>query len=917
MDLCSKYDFNLTEGKIYKNWLDSNYFDPDNYNDQNEGNFCIVMPPPNVTGHLHIGHALDITIQDLIVRFKRMLGFRVLYLPGADHAGIATQIKVEEQIKKIENLSRYDLGREKFLEKTWQWKDKYQARIISQIKKLGASCDFSRFRFTMDDEYENTVKKVFVDLYNKKLIYKGNRIINYCVCCKTALSDAEVEYIEESGNLWFIKYKLQDTNLVEDYLVIATARPETIFGDVAVAVNPDDERYKHLINKTVKVPLINREISIISDSYVEKEFGTGILKVTPAHSPDDFEIGLRHNLESISVIDENGRLNEYADKFQGLDRHEAREEVINELKKAELLFKTENHIHRVGKCYRCSQKIEPLISDQWFVDMKLFKDEGLKIVNNCDIKFVPERFSKTYVNWVNNLQDWCISRQLWWGHQIPAYYCTKCDNMRVSETEVSTCEKCNSSMTQDEDVLDTWFSSALWPSTTLGWPEATQDFHNFYPVDTLVTGYDIILFWVARMIFMGLYQVNLKPFKKVLIHGLVRDENGRKMSKSLGNGIDPIDVIDKYGADVLRFALVVGNASGNDMRFSIQKLDAGRNFTNKIWNLAKLILTNTRKSDITVNDIRINDIQINLCEESYNCGHTWSIVDKWILLACDKLTKEVTENLNQYEIGIAISKIHDFIWHELCDWYIEFIKPNLKCSANVKKSSLNIACFVFVQCLKMLHPVMPFITEEIYLKISELVVLDNINCISIMKSKWPKSGNSFYFSKSRDKDNELDNELKKKKIVNQVETIKKIIYEIRNIKSNFNIHPAIKLNVNILIFDDKLIDFQTIELIKNMTKLNKIEILKEELKNIDKKYITIVLDSCQIFILKSELSNPEVEQDRLKKERKLIEKEIEFLSNKLNNADFTSKAPSELVQKHENRLKSFVKQLEELEKWMR
>jgi len=690
-ELEKQYNPHGAEDRIYKMWNDGGYFTPSGKKGEP---YTIVIPPPNVTGQLHMGHALDDTLQDILIRFKRMNGFDALWVPGTDHAGIATQIKVEEMLRKEENLTRYDLGRDAFLERVWDWKNKYGDRIISQLKKLGCSCDWTRERFTMDEGCSKAVKEVFVNLYEKGLIYRGHRIANWCPRCKTALSDAEVENPEQNGFYWHIKYFVKDS---DEYVVVATTRPETLFGDTAVAVNPDDERYKHLVGKCVVVPFVNREIPIITDEYADMEKGTGCVKITPAHDPNDFLVGQRHDLEQINVMNDDATLNEIAVGFTGMDRYEARKKVVEELEKMGALVKIEPTVHNVGECYRCGTTIEPLISDQWFVKMEPLAKPAIDVVRDGTIKFVPENQSKKYFNWMENIHDWCISRQLWWGHRIPAYYCDKCGKMVVAKEDVTVCPDCGAPMRQDEDVLDTWFSSALWPFSTLGWPEDTEDLKKYYPTSTLVTGYDIITFWVSRMIFSGLEHTGKAPFDTVLIHGLVRDELGRKMSKSLGNGVDPLEVIDKYGADALRFTLVTGNSPGNDMRYSDKKVEASRAFANKIWNAARFVLLNLD-----------DDTKAEIPEKL-------ELEDKWILSLYNDAVKGITENLDKFELGVAAKKLYDFIWDYFCDWYIELVKPRLfEKGTDSNKRAQSVLAYVLSNTLKLLHPFMPFISEEIW-----------------------------------------------------------------------------------------------------------------------------------------------------------------------------------------------------------
>ena len=691
-ELSKVYEPQEVEGRIYQQWEENKCFA--GIRDAKKKPYTIVMPPPNVTGQLHMGHAMDCTLQDILIRFKRMQGYAALWVPGTDHAGIATQIKVEEELRVKEGLTRYDLGREKFLERVWAWKHQYGDRIVAQQKKLGASCDWDRARFTMDEGCSKAVRETFCELYEKGLIYKGSRIINWCPHCVTALSDAEVEYVDKPGHLWHMRYPLADGS---GYLVVATTRPETMMGDTGVAVNPNDERYQHLVGKTCILPLMNREIPIVADDYVEMDFGTGCVKMTPAHDPNDFEVGLRHNLETIRVLDDNGVVNANGGKYEGMDRYEARKAVVADLEALGLLEKVEDYSHNVGTCYRCHNDVEPIISAQWFVKMQPLAKEALRVVNEGETKFVPDRFAKTYTNWMENVHDWCISRQLWWGHQIPVWYCDDCGHMTVSRQDPTVCEKCGSTHIQrDPDVLDTWFSSALWPFSTLGWPEKTEDLDYFYPTDVLVTGYDIIFFWVARMIFSGCEQTKKTPFHTVFIHGLVRDDQGRKMSKSLGNGIDPLEMAEKYGADALRFNLVTGNSPGNDMRFYTERCEAMRNFANKIWNASRFLMMN-----LTIEDNALPE-QLEL-------------EDKWILSKLNTVIREVTENMDHYELGVAAQKLYDFIWDTYCDWYIEMTKARLQGdNPAAKEQAQRVLCYVLTDILKLLHPFMPFITEEIW-----------------------------------------------------------------------------------------------------------------------------------------------------------------------------------------------------------
>ena len=712
-ELAKTYAPREFEDRIYQNWCDKGYFTPD----VNDGKppFSVVIPPPNVTGQLHMGHALDETLQDILVRYKRMQGFSTLWIPGTDHAGIATQIKVEEQLRKNENLTRYDLGREKFLERVWDWKHQYGSRIINQLKKLGTSCDWTRERFTMDEGCSRAVKEVFVNLYEKGLIYRGNRIINWCPHCATALSDAEVEYSEQAGHFWHIKYPIKGS---DKYVEIATTRPETMFGDTAVAVNPNDERYTDLVGKTLILPIVGREIPVIADDYVEIGFGTGCVKITPAHDPNDFLVGQRHGLEQIKVMNDDATINHFGGKYEGMDRYEARDALVADLEAEGYLIKVEPHTHNVGTCYRCGTTVEPITSNQWFVKMQPLAEPALEVVRDGRVRFEPERFTKIYTNWMENVHDWCISRQLWWGHRIPAYYCSGCGEMVVSKTDVDTCPKCGGHMTQESDVLDTWFSSALWPFSTLGWPDKTPELAKYYPTSVLVTGYDIIFFWVARMIFSGLEHMGTEPFSTVFIHGLVRDAKGRKMSKSLGNGIDPLEVIDKYGADALRFALATGNAPGNDMRFSDEKIEAARNFANKLWNAARFVLMN-----LDIDEVKLPE------------AADLALEDKWILDKLNDLAANVCQNLDHYEVGVSLANIYDFVWDMFCDWYIELCKPRLSAG---DKTAQNVIAYVLRETLKLLHPFMPFITEEIYQKLPR-------DAESIMISVFPRENPALHF----------------------------------------------------------------------------------------------------------------------------------------------------------------------------
>ena len=865
------------EDEIYKNWEEKGYFKPSE--DKSKKPYTIVIPPPNITGKLHMGHALDETIQDLLIRYKRMQGYNALWLPGTDHAAIATEAKVVAKLKE-EGTSKEELGREEFLKRAWEWKKEYGGIIINQIKKLGCSCDWDRERFTMDEGLSNAVKHVFVDLYNKGLIYKGKKMINWCPYCKTSISDAEVEYEEEPTHLWHIRYKVKGEE--NRYVVVATTRPETMLGDTGVAVHPADERYKDLVGKKVILPIMNKEIPVVADEFVEKEFGTGAVKLTPAHDPNDYESGERHGLEVVEVFDENGKMNDLVPEYAGMDIYEAREKIVEKLKEIGALVKIEDYTHNVGKCYRCHHSIEPKISEQWFVKMEPLAKPAIDAVRNGDVKFIPERFDKTYFNWMENIRDWCISRQLWWGHRIPAYYCKDCGNMQVSENEVTKCNKCGSTnIEQDDETLDTWFSSALWPFSTLGWPEQTEDFKYFYPTDTLVTGYDIIFFWVARMIFSAIEHTGQVPFKNVFIHGIVRDSQGRKMSKSLGNGIDPIEVIDKYGTDALRFSLILGISPGNDIRYMPEKLEAASNFANKLWNASKFVLGNLEN----YKEIEFKDIEKSL---------TYS--DKWILSKLNKLVLDITNNIDGFELGVFAQKIYDFIWNEFCDWYIEMVKPRLYNEEDKTKLAAQYTLNkVLADSLKLLHPIMPFITEEIYTKLYN-------NDESIMISKWPE------YSKNVDFDKE---EL-------AVEELKNIITGIRNIRVQRNIHPSKKSKLIFVTSESK-------EAVKNseswLLKLgfgSEIEISGSK-ENLPQNAMSVLANGIELYMPFEDLVDISEEKERLQKEKERLESEIQRATKMLNNPGFVNKAPAEKVQeekdkktKYEDMLETVKNRLEEI-----
>ena len=847
------YNPSETEDRLYQNWLENGYFKAEI--DENKKPYTIVMPPPNITGQLHMGHALDNTLQDTIIRYKRMQGYSALWLPGTDHASIATEAKIVEQMKK-EGLSKEDLGREKFLERAWKWKEQYGGRIISQLKKLGSSCDFSRERFTLDEGCSNAVNEVFTRLYEKGLIYRGERMINWCPVCKTSISDAEVEYEEKDGCFWHIRYPFSDGS---GYLNLATTRPETLLGDTAVAVNPDDERYKDIVGKTLILPLVGREIPVVVDSYVETDFGTGVVKITPAHDPNDFEVGLRHNLPIINVFTDEAIMNENGGKYEGMDRDEARKAVVRDLEAEGFLIKADPYKHNVGVCYRCHSAVEPRVSKQWFVKMKELADPAIKAVRNGETKFVPERFDKIYFHWMENIKDWCISRQLWWGHRIPAYYCS-CGELIVSKDEVKACPKCGSNdITRDPDTLDTWFSSALWPFSTLGWPEKTADLDYFYPTDTLVTGYDIIFFWVARMVYSAIEQTGTVPFNTVLIHGLVRDAQGRKMSKSLGNGIDPLEIIEKYGADALRLTLATGNSPGNDMRFSDEKVIASRNFANKLWNAARFILMNLDEND-----------------EFEGLPEALQTEDKWILTLLQKLIKEVTYNLDKFELGIAVGKLYDFIWDILCDWYIELAKPRLNAGGETAKNVKNVLIFVFDKTLKLLHPFMPFITEEIWQAIG------TSEADSIMISKWPEVQKELIFEKDEADFN---------KIVSAIGSL-------RVMRAERNVPPSKKVPLFIKTEEKEI--FKNAEVFfQRLAGASEIEFISEDLDSA----ISVITPEAKMFIKQDDIIDKEKEKARLQKEIDYWTREVNMLSGKLSNENFVAKAPAAVVEGEKEKLK--------------
>ena len=871
-ELEGKFEPQTFEEEIYKNWNEKGYFKPSD--DKTKKPYTIVIPPPNITGKLHMGHALDETLQDILIRYKRMQGFNTLWVPGTDHASIATEAKIVEKLK-VEGITKEDLGRDGFLKRAWEWKEEYGGTILNQLKKLGCSCDWSRERFTMDEGLSNAVKDVFVDLYYKGLIYKGKRMINWCPYCNTSISDAEVEYEEEPTHLWHVKYPVKGEE--GKFVIVATTRPETMLGDTGIAVHPDDERYKDLVGKTVILPIMNKEIPIIADDFVEKEFGTGAVKLTPAHDPNDYQAALKHNLEIIPVFDEEFKMNNLVPEYKGMDMYEAREKIVERLQKEGYLVKIEDYNHNVGKCYRCHHIIEPHISEQWFVKMEPLAKPAIEAVRTGKVEFVPERFDKIYYNWMENIQDWCISRQLWWGHRIPAYYCQECGEVIVSKEEPHKCTKCGSTnLKQDEDTLDTWFSSALWPFSTLGWPEQTEDYKYFYPTSTLITGYDIIFFWVARMIFSALEHTGQVPFNKVFIHGIVRDSLGRKMSKSLGNGIDPLEIIAKYGTDALRFSLVLGISPGNDIRYMPEKLESASNFANKLWNASKFVLSNMPKDGSKLAEDRLPE---NLCYE-----------DKWILSKLNKLVKEVTNNLENFELGIATQKVYDFIWNEFCDWYIEMVKSRLydeNCTTKfAAQYTLN---KVLKDSLKLLHPVMPFVTEKIYMQLYH-------NDESIMISKWPEYTESLSFEKEEE----------------QVEKLKTIIVGIRNLRTNLNVHPSKKSK---LIFVTKTANDMLKEssaMIQKLGFANEIDI-QENKENIPQNAMSVLADGIEVYIPFEELVDLEAEKQRLQGERAKLLSEVARGEKMLSNPGFVNKAPEAKINEEKAKLAKYKEMLEKVE----
>ena len=871
-ELPKQYDPKLVEGQIYQMWMDNNCFRAEV--DPGKKPYSIVMPPPNVTGQLHMGHALDSTLQDILTRYKRMQGYSALWLPGTDHAGIATQIKVEEELRTKEGLTRYDLGREKFLERVWAWKEKYGSRIVEQQKKLGVSCDWSRSRFTLDDGCSKAVRETFCELYEKGLIYKGSRIINWCPHCVTALSDAEVEYVDKPGHLWYVRYPLADGS---GDIVIATTRPETMLGDTGVAVNPEDEKFKHLIGKTCILPLVDREIPIVGDEYCEIGFGTGAVKMTPAHDPNDFEVGLRHNLPVIRVLNDDGTINENGGKYQGMDRYECRKAIVADLEAQGYLVKVEPYSHNVGTCYRCHNDVEPLISAQWCVKMEPLAKEALAVVKDGRIRFVPDRFTKIYNNWMENVHDWCISRQLWWGHQIPAWYCADCGHINVSREDPTKCEKCGcTNLTREEDVLDTWFSSALWPFSTLGWPDLdSKDLQYWYPTTDMVTGYDIIFFWVARMIFSGMEQMKKEPFKTVFIHGLVRDDKGRKMSKSLGNGIDPLEMADTYGADALRFNLITGNSPGNDMRFYVEKCEAMRNFANKIWNASRYVLMN-----LTVDEPGLPELSKLETE------------DKWVLDSLNTLIREVTENMDAYELGVASAKVYDFIWDTYCDWYIELTKARLYGEdEESKRTAQRVLVYVLDQLLRLLHPFMPFITEEIWQAIPHEGEF-------LIKAEWPV----------------WHDELSFKTEAAAMEMVKNAISAIRARRAEMNVPPSRKAALYVVSAHGEIFR-QGEGFIKRLAYADQVMICDGDPDGHEDMLCVVTADA-KLYIPLTQLIDVEKELARIAKEKENCLKQIAMFEGKLNNEQFVSRAPEKVVADQREKLeknRALLRQLEQSE----
>ena len=855
------------ESRLYEKWEKKKYFHAEV--DRSKKPFTIVMPPPNITGQLHMGHALDNTLQDILIRFKRMQGYSALWVPGTDHASIATEAKVVEKIAK-EGLTKESLGREKFLDRVWDWKKEYGGRIVKQLKKIGSSADWDRERFTMDEGCNKAVKEVFVNLYNKGLIYRGERIINWCPCCLTSISDAEVEYEDQAGSFWHLRYPLSDGS---GYIEMATTRPETMLGDTAVAVNPNDERYKDYVGKTVILPIVHREIPIIADEYVDMEFGTGVVKITPAHDPNDFEVGLRHHLPVINVLTEDAKIVDEYEKYAGLDRYEARKAIVADLEAEGALVKIEPHDHNVGTCYRCHTTVEPRVSKQWFVKMEELAGPAIEAVKSGKTRFVPEHFDKTYYHWLENIKDWCISRQLWWGHRIPAFYCDCCNEVVVTKENKAVCPKCGKEMRQDPDTLDTWFSSALWPFSTLGWPDKTEELDYFYPTSTLVTGYDIIFFWVIRMMFSGIEHTGKAPFNTILIHGLVRDSQGRKMSKSLGNGIDPLEVIDKYGADALRLTLITGNAPGNDMRFYWERVESSRNFANKVWNASRFIMMNLDKAE--VRDVDVTEL---------------TDADKWILSKVNTLAKDVTDNMENYDLGVAVQKIYDFIWEEFCDWYIEMVKPRLwNDDDTTKAAALYTLKTVLINSLKLLHPYMPFITEEIFCNLSDEE--------SIMISKWPEYKEEWNFAKEE----------------KAVETIKEAVRGIRNSRTGMNVPPSRKAKVFVVSDDEQVRDiFEKGKVFFTTLAYASEVVIQSDKSGIDEDAVAVLIPNATVYMPFSDLVDIDKEIERLKNEEKKLEGELKRVNGMLSNEKFISKAPEAKINEEKEKLSKYTIMMEQV-----
>ena len=874
-ELAKTYDPKAIEEKLYERWCENKYFHAEV--DRSRKPFTTVMPPPNITGKLHMGHALDNTLQDILIRYKRMQGYNALWIPGTDHAAISTEVKVTNQLKE-EGIDKKELGREGFLERTWQWKEEYAGTIENQLKKLGISCDWDRERFTMDEGCSKAVEEVFIKLYEKGYIYKGSRIINWCPKCKTSLSDAEVEHEEQAGNFWHIKYPIVGT---DRFLEIATTRPETMLGDTAIAVHPDDERYKDIVGKNVLLPLVNKEIPVVADYYVDKEFGTGAVKITPAHDPNDFEVGKRHNLEEINIMNDDATINEKGGKYAGMDRYEARKAIVEDLKEQGYLVEIEPHSHNVGTHDRCGTTVEPLIKQQWFVKMEELAKPAIEALKTGELKFVPERFNKIYLHWLENIKDWCISRQIWWGHRIPAYYCDECGDFVVAREMPETCPHCGCThFTQDEDTLDTWFSSALWPFSTLGWPDKTEDLDYFYPTDVLVTGYDIIFFWVIRMVFSGYEHTGKSPFHTVLIHGLVRDSQGRKMSKSLGNGIDPLEVIDQYGCDALRLTLVTGNAPGNDMRFYHERVESSRNFANKVWNASRFIMMNMEENVVAEPDA-------SLLNEA----------DKWILSRVNRLAKDVTENMDKFELGIAVQKVYDFIWDEFCDWYVETAKYRIYHKEEEKAAAdcvLWVLKTVLKQALKLLHPFMPFITEEIY---SVLVPEEE----SLMMSEWAQFHAEWDFPAEE----------------NVMEHVKEITRGIRNMRAEMNVPNNRKTKVYVVCEDTEICDgISTLEnSIKPLMMAEKI-LVQQTKENIADNAVSVVVPDAVVYLPLEDLVDFEQEMERLQKEEEKLKKEIKRAEGMLSNERFISKAPEAKVQEEREKLEKYTQMLQQVQERM-